>query len=94
MHCLMQKLKIDLKGIKVFDYEGETLYITASSSLYFNFDSKYPTGFFSQHLFSEGNFSKVSNSEGMNGKYYEIGVGTINSDTGANDTCFGVFIAR
>ena len=36
----------------------------------------------------------VSNDYGMNGKYYEIGVGTIDTTTGENCTCFGVYIER
>jgi hypothetical protein len=62
--------------------------------LYFNFDGNGNTGFANQHLFANDEFKKVSNDYGMNGKYYEIGVGTIDTTTGENCTCFGVYIER
>ncbi len=80
----------DYSQIENFD----EIYITAMSTLYFNFDGNGNTGFASQHLFAEDEFKKVNNDYGMNGKYYEIGVGTIDSETGANCTCFGVYIER
>ncbi|MBP3559938.1 MAG: helix-turn-helix transcriptional regulator [Clostridia bacterium] len=76
--------------IKNFD----EIYITGMSTLYFNFDGNGNTCFANQHLFANDEFKKVSNDYGMNGKYYEIGVGTINTDTGENCTCFGVYIER
>lgn len=72
----------------------DEFYITGMSTLYFNFDGKSTTGFSNQHLFADGEFKKVGNACGMKGKYYEIGVGTIDTLTGANDTCFGVYIER
>ena len=72
----------------------DEFYITGMSTLYFNFDGNGNTGFASQHLFANDEFKKVSNDYGMNGKYYEIGVGTIDTETGANCTCFGVYIER
>lgn len=72
----------------------DEFYITGMSTLYFNFDGNGNTGFASQHLFANDEFKKVSNDYGMNGKYYEIGVGTINTVTGENCTCFGVYIER
>lgn len=76
--------------IKNFD----EIYITGMSTLYFNFDGNGNTGFANQHLFANDEFKKVSNDYGMNGKYYEIGVGTIDTTTGENCTCFGVYIER
>ena len=72
----------------------DEFYITGTSTLYFNFDGNGNTGFATQHLFANDEFKKVSNDYGMNGKYYEIGVGTIDTQTGANCTCFGVYIER
>lgn len=72
----------------------DEFYITGTSTLYFNFDGNGNTGFATQHLFANDEFKKVSNDYGMNGKYYEIGVGTIDTKTGANCTCFGVYIER
>ena len=72
----------------------DEFYITGTSTLYFNFDGNGNTSFATQHLFANDEFKKVSNDYGMNGKYYEIGIGTINTDTGANCTCFGVYIER
>lgn len=72
----------------------DEFYITGMSTLYFNFDGKSTTGFSNQHLFADSEFKKVGNASGMKGKYYEIGVGTIDTLTGANDTCFGVYIER
>ncbi len=72
----------------------DEFYITGTSTLYFNFDGNGNTGFATQHLFANDEFKKVSNDYGMNGKYYEIGVGTIDTVTGANCTCFGVYIER
>lgn len=72
----------------------DEFYITGMSTLYFNFDGKSTTEFSNQHLFADGEFKKVGNASGMKGKYYEIGVGTIDTLTGANDTCFGVYIER
>ena len=72
----------------------DEFYITGMSTLYFNFDGNGNTGFATQHFFANDEFKKVSNDYGMNGKYYEIGVGTINTATGENCTCFGVYIER
>lgn len=72
----------------------DEFYITGMSTLYFNFDGNGNTGFATQHLFANDEFKKVNDDYGMNGKYYEIGVGTINTVTGANCTCFGVYIER
>ena len=72
----------------------DEFYITGISTLYFNFDGNGNTGFATQHLFADDEFKKVNNDYGMNGKYYEIGVGTIDTVTGANCTCFGVYIER
>ena len=72
----------------------DEFYITGTSTLYFNFDGNGNTGFANQHIFANDEFKKVSNDYGMNGKYYEIGVGTIDTKTGANCTCFGVYIER
>lgn len=72
----------------------DEFYITGSSTLYFNFDGKDTTMFGKQHLFADGEFKKVWNASGMKGKYYEIGVDTIDTVTGANCTCFGVYIER
>lgn len=72
----------------------DEFYITGMSTLYFNFDGKSTTAFSNQHLFVDGKFKKIMNASGMKGKYYEIGVGTIDTLTGANDTCFGVYIER
>ena len=76
--------------IKIFD----EFYVTATSTLYFNFDGKGNTGFASQHIFANNEFKKINNDYDMNGKYYEIGIGTIDTFTGANCTCFGVYIER
>ena len=76
--------------IEIFD----EFYITGTSSLYFNFDGNGNTGFATQHLFANDEFKKTNNDYGMNGKYYEICVGTIDTVTGANCTCFGVYIER
>lgn len=72
----------------------DEIYITGMSTLYFNFDGNGNTGFATQHLFANDEFKKVNNDYDMNGKYYEIGVGTIDTVTGANCTCFGVYIER
>ena len=72
----------------------DEFYITGTSTLYFNFDDNGNTGFANQNIFANDEFKKVSNDYGMNGKYYEIGVGTIDTKTGANCTCFGVYIER
>ncbi|MGN0447851.1 MAG: helix-turn-helix domain-containing protein [Acutalibacteraceae bacterium] len=72
----------------------DEFYITGMSTLYFNFDGNGNTGFDTQHLFANDEFKKVNNDYGMNGKYYEIGVGTIDTVTGANCTCYGVYIER
>ena len=72
----------------------DEFYITGMSTLYFNFDGNGNTGFAAQHLFANDEFKKVNDDYGMNGKYYEIGVGTIDTVTGANCTCFGVYIER
>ena len=72
----------------------DEIYITGMSTLYFNFDGNGNTGFATQHLFAHDEFKKVNNDYDMNGKYYEIGVGTIDTVTGANCTCFGVYIER
>ncbi len=72
----------------------DEIYITGMSTLYFNFDGNGNTGFATQHLFANDEFKKVNNDYYMNGKYYEIGVGTIDTVTGANCTCFGVYIER
>ena len=72
----------------------DEFYITGMSTLYFNFDGKGNTGFAAQHLFADDEFKKVSNDYGMNGKYYELGVGVIDTATGANCTCFGVYVER
>lgn len=72
----------------------DEFYITGTSTLYFNFDGKDTTMFGKQHLFADGEFKKVWNASGMKGKYYEIGIGTIDTITGANRTCFGVYIER
>ena len=77
---------------KIKDYNE--FYITGTSTLYFNFKDKYNIGFSNQHLFSDGSFRKVWNNDGMNGKYYEIVIGTINAETGTSNTCFGVYIPR
>ena len=74
--------------------EFDEIYITGMSTLYFNFAGNGNTGFATQHLFANDEFKKVSNDYGMNGKYYEIGVGTIDTVTGENCTCFGVYIER
>ena len=76
--------------IKKFD----TFNLTGTSTLYFNFNDQSHIYFGDQHLFEDGKLKKVSNASGMNGKYYEIGVGTFDTATGANDTCFGVYIER
>lgn len=77
------------------EIEGfDEFYITGMSTLYFNFDGKDNTMFAKQHLFADGEFKKVWNASGMKGKYFEMGVGTIDSTTGANCTCFGVYIER
>lgn len=76
--------------IEIFD----EFYITGMSTLYFNFDGKDTTMFGKQHLFADGEFKKVWNASGMKGKYFEIGIGTIDTLTGANCTCFGVYIER
>ncbi len=76
--------------IEMFD----EFYITGSSTLYFNFDGKDTTMFGKQHLFADGEFKKVWNASGMKGKYFEIGIGTFDTVTGANCTCFGVYIER
>lgn len=80
----------DYSEIENFD----EFYITGMSTLYFNFDGNGNTGFATQHLFADGEFKKVDNDYGMNGKYYEIGVGTMDTLTGADCTCFGVYIER
>lgn len=72
----------------------DEIYITGMSTLYFNFDGNGNTGFATQHLFANDEFKKVNNDYDMNGKYYEIGVGTIDTVTGANCTCLGVYIER
>ena len=72
----------------------DEIYITGMSTLYFNFDGNGNTGFATQHLFANDELKKVNNDYDMNGKYYEIGVGTIDTVTGANCTCFGVYIER
>lgn len=72
----------------------DEFYITGMSTLYFNFDGNGNTGFATQHLFANDELKKVNDDYGMNGKYYEIGVGTIDTVTGANCTCFGVYIER
>ena len=72
----------------------DEIYITGMSTLYFNFDGNGNTGFATQHLFANDEFKKVNNDYDMNGKFYEIGVGTIDTVTGANCTCFGVYIER
>lgn len=74
--------------------EFDEFYVTGSSTLYFNFDGKSTTMFANQHLFADGKFKKVWNASGMKGKYYEIGVDTFDTTTGASDTCFGVYIER
>ncbi len=74
--------------------EFNEIYITGTSTLYFNFDGLGNTGFHNQHIFSDGKFRKIWNNEGMKGKYYEIGVGTFNRETGENNTCFSVYIPR
>ena len=76
--------------IEIFD----EFYITGMSTLYFNFDGKDTTMFGKQRLFADGEFKKVWNASGMKGKYFEIGIGTIDTLTGANCTCFGVYIER
>ncbi|MBR3868959.1 MAG: helix-turn-helix transcriptional regulator [Clostridia bacterium] len=76
--------------IEIFD----KFYITGRSTLYFNFDGKDTTIFSKQHLFADGEFKKVWNANGMKGKYFELGVDTIDTVTGANCTCFGVYIER
>lgn len=76
--------------IKVFD----EFYIAGMSTLYFNFDGKDTTMFSKQHLFADSEFKKVWNASGMKGKYFEISIGTIDTLTGANCTCFGVYIER
>ena len=76
--------------IKVFD----EFYIAGMSTLYFNFDGKDTTMFSKQHLFADSKFKKVWNASGMKGKYFEISIGTIDTLTGANCTCFGVYIER
>ncbi len=80
----------DYSEIENFD----EFYITGMSTLYFNFDGNGNTGFATQHLFADGEFKKVDNDYGMNGKYYEIGVGTMDTLTDADCTCFGVYIER
>ncbi|MDD6703948.1 MAG: helix-turn-helix transcriptional regulator [Clostridiaceae bacterium] len=80
----------DYSEIENFD----EFYITGMSTLYFNFEGNGNTGFATQHLFADGEFKKVDNDYGMNGKYYEIGVGTMDTLTGADCTCFGVYIER
>ncbi|MGN0548075.1 MAG: helix-turn-helix domain-containing protein [Acutalibacteraceae bacterium] len=80
----------DYSEIENFD----EFYITGMSTLYFNFDGNGNTGFATQHLFADGEFKKVDNDYGMNGKYYEIGVGAMDTLTGADCTCFGVYIER
>ena len=80
----------DYSEIENFD----EFYITGISTLYFNFEGNGNTGFATQHLFADGEFKKVYNDYGMNGKYYEIGVGTMDTLTGADCTCFGVYIER
>ena len=80
----------DYSEIENFD----EFYITGISTLYFNFEGNGNTGFATQHLFADGEFKKVDNDYGMNGKYYEIGVGTMDTLTGADCTCFGVYIER
>ncbi len=76
--------------IEIFD----EFYLTGMSTLYFNFDGKDTTMFDKQHLFADGEFKKVWNASGMKGKYYETGIGTIDTVTSANCTCFGVYIER
>lgn len=76
--------------IEIFD----EFYITGTSTLYFNFDGKDTTMFAKQHLFADGEFKKVWNASGMKGKYFEICIGTIDTITGADCTCFGVYIER
>lgn len=76
--------------IKVFD----EFYIAGMSTLYFNFDGKDTAMFSKQHLFADSEFKKVWNASGMKGKYFEISIGTIDTLTGANCTCFGVYIER
>lgn len=80
----------DYSEIENFD----EFYITGMSTLYFNFEGNGNTGFATQHLFADGEFKKVDNDYGMNGKYYELGVGTMDTLTGADCTCFGVYIER
>lgn len=72
----------------------DEFYIAGMSTLYFNFDGKDTTMFGKQHLFADNEFKKVWNASGMKGKYFELGIDTIDTATGANCTCFGVYIER
>ena len=72
----------------------DTIGIGGQSNLYFNFDGQSHIMFANQHLFADGELKKVSNATGMNGKYYEVIIDTFDTSTGANSSCFSVYIER
>lgn len=69
------------------DYD--TILIGGFSTLYFNFDGQSNISFARQHLF-DGELKKVHTAEGMNGKYYEIVISTLNKSRNESGTDFSL----